>query len=150
MRRASRPSSASGTTGGGSSTAGRHGCGRAHDLRHVPLSSQLYPFVRLRPEHLTYAEYIGRQYVRLRETFNSTGSCWETAFADSAAFGTRTATAIGPARFRGGRPFTGPSPRPYTVQAEPSWPTMRWACPPARPRATVRIIARWPTRGWIS
>jgi hypothetical protein len=47
---------------------------RAHpELRHVPLSSQLYPFVYLRPEHITYAEYIGRQYARLREAFNFDG-----------------------------------------------------------------------------
>jgi hypothetical protein len=47
---------------------------RAHpELRHVFLSSQLYPFVRLRSEHITYAEYIGRQYARLRKAFNFDG-----------------------------------------------------------------------------
>lgn len=47
---------------------------RAHpELRHVPLSSQLYPFVRLRPEGITYAEYIGRQYARLCEAFRFDG-----------------------------------------------------------------------------
>jgi hypothetical protein len=47
---------------------------RAHrELRHVPLSSQLYPFARLRPEGITYAQYIGRQYARLREAFDFDG-----------------------------------------------------------------------------
>ena len=47
---------------------------RAHpELRHMALSSQMYPFVRLRPEGITYAEYIGRQYARLREAFEFDG-----------------------------------------------------------------------------
>lgn len=47
---------------------------RAHpELRHMALSSQLYPFVRLRSEGVTYAEYIGRQYTRLREAFGFDG-----------------------------------------------------------------------------
>ena len=47
---------------------------RAHpELRHLPFSSQLYPFVVLRPEVMTYAEYIGRQYERLREAFGFDG-----------------------------------------------------------------------------
>lgn len=47
---------------------------RAHpELRHLALSSQLFPFVRLRPEDMTYAEYIGRQYARLREAFDFDG-----------------------------------------------------------------------------
>jgi hypothetical protein len=47
---------------------------RAHpELRHMALSSQLYPFVRLRPEEITYAEYIGRQYARLHEAFDFDG-----------------------------------------------------------------------------
>lgn len=47
---------------------------RAHrELRHMTLSSQLYPFVRLRPEGITYAEYIGRQYARLRAAFGFDG-----------------------------------------------------------------------------
>jgi hypothetical protein len=47
---------------------------RAHpELRHLPLSSQLYPFVRLRPEGITYAEYIGRQYRRMRQAFGFDG-----------------------------------------------------------------------------
>ena len=47
---------------------------RAHpELRHMALSSQLYPFVRLRSEDVTYAEYIGRQYERLRDAFGFDG-----------------------------------------------------------------------------
>jgi hypothetical protein len=47
---------------------------RAHpELRHLALSSQLYPFVVLQPEGVTYAEYIGRQYERLREAFGFDG-----------------------------------------------------------------------------
>jgi len=47
---------------------------RTHpELRHLAFSSQLYPFVRLRPEGITYAEYIGRQYARLREAFDFDG-----------------------------------------------------------------------------
>jgi hypothetical protein len=47
---------------------------RAHpELRHMALSSQLYPFVLLRPEGITYAEYIGRQYARLHEAFDFDG-----------------------------------------------------------------------------
>ena len=47
---------------------------RAHpELRHVPLSSQLYPFVVLRPEGVSYAQYIGGQYQRLREAFGFDG-----------------------------------------------------------------------------
>lgn len=47
---------------------------RAHrELRHMAMSSQLYPFVRLRPEGVTYAEYIGGQFVRLRAAFGFDG-----------------------------------------------------------------------------
>jgi hypothetical protein len=47
---------------------------RAHrELRHMTFSTQLYPFVRLRPEGMTYAEYIGRQYARLRAAFGFDG-----------------------------------------------------------------------------
>lgn len=47
---------------------------RAHpELRHMALSSQLYPFVRLRPDGITYAEYIARQYARLRGAFDFDG-----------------------------------------------------------------------------
>lgn len=47
---------------------------RVHpELRHMPLSSQLYPFVRLRSEGVTYAEYIGRQYERVRQAFGFDG-----------------------------------------------------------------------------
>ena len=47
---------------------------RAHpELRHIALSSQLYPFVVLRPEGLTYAEYIGGQYERLCQAFRFDG-----------------------------------------------------------------------------
>ncbi len=47
---------------------------RAHpELKHLPFSSQLYPFVRLRAEGVTYAEYIGRQYERVRQAFGFDG-----------------------------------------------------------------------------
>ena len=47
---------------------------RAHpELRHLPLSSQMYPFVRLRPEGITYAEYIGGQYQLMRRAFGFDG-----------------------------------------------------------------------------
>lgn len=47
---------------------------RAHpELRHLPLSSQLYPFVRLHDEGLTYAEHIGRQYTRVQQAFGFDG-----------------------------------------------------------------------------
>lgn len=47
---------------------------RAHpELRHMAYSSHLYPFVRLRPEGVTYAEYVGGQYERLREAFGFDG-----------------------------------------------------------------------------
>jgi hypothetical protein len=47
---------------------------RAHpELRHVPLTTQLYPFVRLHREGITYAEYIGAQYERLCEAFDFDG-----------------------------------------------------------------------------
>lgn len=47
---------------------------RAHpELRQLRLSSQLYPFVRLRPEGVSYAEYIGRQYAGLQESFGFDG-----------------------------------------------------------------------------
>lgn len=47
---------------------------RAHrELRHMALSSQLYPFVRLRAEGVTYAEHIGRQYARVQEAFDFDG-----------------------------------------------------------------------------
>jgi len=47
---------------------------RAHpELRHMPFGSQLYPFVRLRREGITYAEYIARQYERVREAFGFDG-----------------------------------------------------------------------------
>jgi hypothetical protein len=46
---------------------------RHRELSHVRWSTQLYPFVRLRPEGITYAEYIGRQYSRLRAAFDFDG-----------------------------------------------------------------------------
>ncbi len=47
---------------------------RSHrELMRVRWSSQLNPFVRLRPEGITYGEYIARQYVRLRATFDFDG-----------------------------------------------------------------------------
>lgn len=47
---------------------------RAHpELRQLPLSSQLYPFVQLRAEGITYAEYIGGQYDRVRQAFGFDG-----------------------------------------------------------------------------
>jgi hypothetical protein len=47
---------------------------RAHpELRHMALSSQLYPFVRLPAEGVTYAEHIGRQYARVQDAFGFDG-----------------------------------------------------------------------------
>jgi hypothetical protein len=47
---------------------------RSHrELAHVRWSSQLYPFVRLRPEGITYGEHIARQYVRLHAAFGFDG-----------------------------------------------------------------------------
>lgn len=47
---------------------------RSHrELKHVWWSPQLYPFVRLVPEGITYGEYIARQYVRLRAAFDFDG-----------------------------------------------------------------------------
>jgi hypothetical protein len=73
---------------------------RAHpELRHLPLSSQLYPFVRLRPEGVTYAEYIGCQYERLRAAFGfdglmlADGFCGFSSIWDPDAYRGRAATA---------------------------------------------------------
>ncbi len=46
---------------------------RHRELAHVRWSSQLYPFVRLSPEGITYGEYIARQYARLRAAFGFDG-----------------------------------------------------------------------------
>ncbi len=47
---------------------------RSHrELTHVPWSSHLYPFARLRAEGITYAEYIARQYGRLHGAFGFDG-----------------------------------------------------------------------------
>ena len=47
---------------------------RSHrELAHVRWSSQLYPFVQLRREGISYAEYIGRQYERLHAAFGFDG-----------------------------------------------------------------------------
>jgi hypothetical protein len=43
------------------------------ELTHVRWTSHLYPFVRLRPEGMTYAEYIARQYARLHAAFGFDG-----------------------------------------------------------------------------
>jgi len=72
---------------------------RAHpELRHMSLSSQLYPFVRLRPEGVTYAEYVGRQYARLQEAFGfdglmlGDGFCGFSSIWDPDLYNDRTAT----------------------------------------------------------
>jgi len=43
------------------------------ELRRPPLSSHLYPFVRLHREGIEYAEYIARQYERLHTAFGFDG-----------------------------------------------------------------------------
>jgi len=43
------------------------------ELVRLPLTSQLFPFVRLRREGVTYAEYIAQQYARLRADFGFDG-----------------------------------------------------------------------------
>jgi hypothetical protein len=43
------------------------------ELRHLPLTTQLYPFVRLHREGISYAAYIGAQYERLRDAFDFDG-----------------------------------------------------------------------------
>jgi len=43
------------------------------ELKHVPLSSHLYPFARLQPEGMEYCEYIARQYERLCGAFGFDG-----------------------------------------------------------------------------
>jgi hypothetical protein len=47
--------------------------GQHPELKHLPLSSHLYPFVRVRPEGLEYSDYIARQYERLRAAFGFDG-----------------------------------------------------------------------------
>ena len=43
------------------------------ELTHLPLSSHLYPFVRLQPEGMDYSDYIAHQYERLRGAFGFDG-----------------------------------------------------------------------------
>lgn len=46
---------------------------RHPELRRVPGTSYLYPFVRLAHERMSYAEYIARQYARLADVFGYDG-----------------------------------------------------------------------------
>ena len=73
---------------------------RAHrELKHLPFSSQLYPFVRLLAEGVSYAEYIGRQYERLRQAFGfdglmlGDGFCGFGSIWDPDLYGDRDGTA---------------------------------------------------------
>jgi hypothetical protein len=60
---------------------------RAHpELRRLPGSSDLDPFVRIHPEGIEYAEYIGRQYARLREAFGFDGLMLGDGFCGYSSF----------------------------------------------------------------
>ncbi len=50
-----------------------HWLRRHREIAHVRWSTQLYPFVRLRPEGILYSEYIARQFARLRGAFGFDG-----------------------------------------------------------------------------
>jgi hypothetical protein len=60
---------------------------RAHpELRRVSGSSDLDPFVRIHPEGITYAEYIARQYERLRAAFGFDGLMLGDGFCGYGSF----------------------------------------------------------------
>ena len=61
---------------------------RAHpELTRTPGSSDLYPFVTLRKEGITYAEYIAHQYEKLVDTFGFDGLMLGDGFCGFRSFG---------------------------------------------------------------
>ena len=59
---------------------------RHRELHRMPESSDLDPFVRIQPEGIEYAEYIGRQYERLRQTFGFDGLMLGDGFCGYGSF----------------------------------------------------------------
>ena len=60
---------------------------RAHpELRRVSGSSDLEPFVRIQPDGIAYAEYVGRQYERLRAAFGFDGLMLGDGFCGYGSF----------------------------------------------------------------
>jgi len=60
---------------------------RGHpELRRMPGSSDLNPFARIRPDGIEYADYIGRQYERLKSAFGFDGLMLGDGFCGFGSF----------------------------------------------------------------